>query len=251
MQNNKEEFILKKKIEIIWRIFKLSKGFQNNFSFMLSIIYELIINQKQCEDTVKEEEITFFDILKEFKILPTFYIYIKANLRNRQNKNCCSISYNFFTSEILEEESFSNNNIQGFKRANSLTNAILANKFKTILNMTECFNCNINNEVIDNGEKIILTNMNDLKCKDCNEINSFILKTISEVGIENEDRLINPLLILIKILEKIIDNNGLKFNDVNTEIFKTLEYEIRILCFFLKLYNIDLLDLFENEQKQI
>lgn len=223
--------ILNKKMKLVFDQFE-NTDLLKHFGFLYSILYEII----QTNNTFKASyEKDFFEILVKQKFTPTFNIYIKANK---------IISIN-------NKEDFYNE-----KKSNALfRQKIFYKNFKIILQNAICI-IDPNHDMFESKSgDILLKNTIDnnklLKCNLCTNEDSFIsLHTIFESLYDTfEDILRNPTDILIQILSRIINNEGLSFNEEElASLFNPCNKEddtMRILLFYFEKAEIDYCNLYD------
>jgi hypothetical protein len=217
------KFSIMKKFEIILNLYKNNVAVGNKFSFISSLIYEILFSFPYLRE---KYELDFLNYLKEYKITPTFNIYIKANDITKEKSN-----KDFYKSSIF------------FDKKSEIN--VYVPKIKN--EFLHCINgCNIYQYKKEEKIKsIICSNMTAVKCTSCNEENIlFLLTNFEDIG-EVECVLRNPMLILRKIISNIIENENISGNNFifeNVKLTNLLDplgsEDVRILLFFINFYYI-------------
>jgi hypothetical protein len=184
--SNEDENFQADKFKSVFEIFLKSSDFIIKYSFIISLIYEVIIKVNILSE---KYEMEYLNKLAEFKLQPTFDIYIKSNKKGKKQSTSLLPDYiNPSVKNIFPEKS------------------VL--KFQNIT----CIN---DHEIALTAliTQIKLFNNKSLKCLICNEDNCLFL--YSNVLLSDfEDRIIHPSVILIKLLKEVLRNNSFRFMDL-------------------------------------
>ena len=180
-----------------YNLFLKEKQIFKKFSFLLSLMFKIIISNKKLNEKYKE---IFINELKDENILPTISIYLLYN-----NK------INFFEKEIYENKIDLNFKIENIEKIEQN-----GHNFDLINNINDNYEC----VDIKNGEK-------------CKEILLYKIRIKNEK--EKIIPILSPLFPFKRLINFILKNKNMYCNDLN-EIYGEWKFDIQLIALYYKLY---------------
>jgi hypothetical protein len=204
------------KFKSLYNYFLGSKDYISKYSFMLSMIYEIIIKHSSFRLQYEKE---FLTRLSTFNIQPTYVIFIKSNYRVEKRYYSQNISHKVIGKYIYPEHALVKLGAVFCINGHEFEPTSLLNNIRTSNNTSlQCVECKEN---------------------DCLFINTTVMFT------NHDDRLRHPAVCLIKLLKECIRNNGLRFQELY-KLYETLSEEFRVLLAYLVSTDLDKIILDNN-----